>query len=589
MDLAPHAQPPESSAAADDSTPLHDVTFVVVDLETTGGSPAGDRVTEIGAAKVRGGELLGELTTLVDPGVPIPTGITALTGITDATVAGWPPIAAVLPTFLEFAHGSVLVAHNARFDTAFLNAALERLDYPRLPHPVVCTAALARRLLRDEVRDCRLATLAGHLRCPHRPSHRALPDALATVDVLHALLERAGRFGADTLETLIEFTRARNLPLYRARRALMDGLPNAPGVYAFRSAGGEVLYVGTAGDLRARVRNYFGGDRRRRIDDLLRESAALDHWVAPTPLEAAARELRLIATHRPRYNRRSKTPRRPVWVKLTPERFPRLSIVRALRDDGGAYLGPLASRRTAEHIVEAVEDAVPLRRCKVRIGAATRLPPCALADMGRCVAPCDGRLDPPAYARTAATARAALDGDPTAVIERLDERLRTLSASGRYEEAAAARDRLRALVGAVTASRRLAALTGVQLLTASRPGRATGTREVVAVVHGRVVASATCRAGRAGDVAHRLRGAAAGGAAAAPGPHATEEAALVARWLDGRGTTVHFCAGTLAHPVAGGRRLAEEADRLAAAARTTGRPSAELAAKRTRRHQKALE
>ncbi len=107
--------------------PLRDVVFVVVDLETTGGSPASSGITEIGAVKVRGGEVLGELHTLVNPRELIPPFIAVLTGITDAMVATAPHIETVLPAFLDFARGCVLVAHNAPFDLGFLKAACESL------------------------------------------------------------------------------------------------------------------------------------------------------------------------------------------------------------------------------------------------------------------------------------------------------------------------------------------------------------------------------------------------------------------------------------------------------------------------------
>src|SRR6185437_1945571 len=112
--------------------PLRDVTFVVVDLETTGGAPATCGITEIGAVKVRGGEVLGELQTLVNPGEPIPSFIAVLTGITNGMVATAPQIDAVLPAFLEFARDCVLVAHNAPFDLGFLKAACIGLgvDWP---------------------------------------------------------------------------------------------------------------------------------------------------------------------------------------------------------------------------------------------------------------------------------------------------------------------------------------------------------------------------------------------------------------------------------------------------------------------------
>ena len=126
--------------------PLHQVTFCVVDLETTGGSPADCRITEVGAVKYLGGERIGSFQALVNPEIPIPPFITHLTGIDDRSVAAEPPIEEILPAFLEFCRGAVFVAHNARFDFSFLNANLTRLDYDPLPAPAVCTARLARRV-----------------------------------------------------------------------------------------------------------------------------------------------------------------------------------------------------------------------------------------------------------------------------------------------------------------------------------------------------------------------------------------------------------------------------------------------------------
>jgi DNA polymerase-3 subunit epsilon len=118
------ASPTSAQLSFDElGTPLRDVTFVVLDLETTGGAARSDAITEIGAVKVRGGAVLGELATLVDPGRSIPPQIVALTGITSAMVCNAPKIDTVLPAFLEFARGAVLVAHNAGFDIGFLRAA----------------------------------------------------------------------------------------------------------------------------------------------------------------------------------------------------------------------------------------------------------------------------------------------------------------------------------------------------------------------------------------------------------------------------------------------------------------------------------
>jgi len=231
--------------------PLHRVPFVVLDLETTGTSPGTDAITEIGAVRYVGGELNGTFHTLIDPGADIPPLITVLTGITTAMVIGAPRIEEVLPTLLEFVGDAVIVGHNVRFDKGFLDAAAVRLGYGRMPNRTSDTCALSRRLLAEEVRDHRLATLATHLRSPVTPIHRALEDAKATAHVFFELLQRAGTIGVVYLEDLMRLPTARGAPHY-AKLRLTDSLPRKPGVYLFRNGAGEVIYIGKAKELRSR-------------------------------------------------------------------------------------------------------------------------------------------------------------------------------------------------------------------------------------------------------------------------------------------------------------------------------------------------
>src|SRR4051794_39927765 len=172
-------------------TPLSDVTFCVLDIETTGGDRNTDLTTESGMGRARAGKFLGTLQSLVNPGRAIPPMITVLTGITESMVMRAPAIDAVLPAIIEFLGDAVVVGHNVGFDMAFINGALGRRGDAEIVNRVIDTLPLARRLIRDEVPDSRLGTLAARFRLDHRPSHRALDDALATTDLLHFLLERA--------------------------------------------------------------------------------------------------------------------------------------------------------------------------------------------------------------------------------------------------------------------------------------------------------------------------------------------------------------------------------------------------------------
>ena len=191
------------------ASPLSAVTFVVLDLETTGASPTLDRITESGALKLRGGELLGRIDSLVDPGVPIPPMITLLPGITEALVVPAPRIGELLPTILEFLGDSVIVGHNIRFDCSFLDAALVTHGYPPLVNCRVDTIGMARRLVRDDVPNLRLHTLAQHLRTDTVPVHRAYADAAATAELFHTLLEHAATWGVLGLDDLVALPKIR--------------------------------------------------------------------------------------------------------------------------------------------------------------------------------------------------------------------------------------------------------------------------------------------------------------------------------------------------------------------------------------------
>ena len=502
-------------------TPLSEVVFVVVDLETTGGPPGADAITEIGAVRVRGGAVESEMSTLVNPGRAIPAQITVLTGITNAMVAGAPPVGEALSAFLAWARldgeSTVLVAHNARFDVGHLRGAARALGLGWSEPTVLDTLALARRAWsRAEVPDHKLGTLAALVGSPIRPAHRALGDARATVDVLHAALEVLAPLGVTHLEDLA--TAADPVPARRrAKSRLADGLPSSPGVYQFLSAAGQVLYVGSAVDLRRRVRSYFtAAEKRSRIANMLDTTVQVRAIPTPTEIEARVRELRLIAELDPPVNRRSRSPRSRPWLRPVGGPRPRLAAttVLTLAQADGA-VGPFPSRAALAQARRAVESALEMHPWDDP-GVRTAGPASAGIPDGDAAAAGPGDAGASAGAVTGATAgvpdgdaaaeapaggaaagvpdgaeavRLALSGRVDLVALPLLERISALAAAERFEEAGMWTARLRSLLLAACRAEKARPLLACPHLIAARrrPG---GGWELVAVRWGRLAGSA---------------------------------------------------------------------------------------------------
>jgi DNA polymerase III subunit epsilon len=319
---------------------LEDATYVVVDLETTGLRPGESGICEIGAVRLRGFEVEAELQTLVDPGLPIGAGASAVTGLRSEQLRGAPRPPEAVRGFLAFAGDAVLVAHNARFDLAFLDRETERLTGSRIGSPVVDTVRLARTLLAGRTAGFGLGQLAWFFGTAEKPCHRALPDARATAELLLALIGLAQERGARTVADLTTLTATRTRRLLD-KRQLAFGAPTRPGVYRFLGRNDQVLYVGRARDLRSRLRSYFRTDRQRpAVEAALAAAERIEWQVTGSELEAALEELRLIRELRPPGNARVSRPERQVWLRQRGD-----SVVASSRP---SPVGPLRSRRTAQ-------------------------------------------------------------------------------------------------------------------------------------------------------------------------------------------------------------------------------------------------
>ncbi len=443
---------PDRQISLDDlGTPLDQVRFCVIDLETTGASPTACAITEIAASRYEGGVCTGTFATLVNPGVPIPPEITYLTGITEDMVGPAPTIDSVLPALIEFVRDDVIVGHNVRFDLGFINAALVSRNYERLSNRSIDTLRLARRLLRDDSPNCKLGTLAEHLGLAHQPSHRALSDVRATADLLHFILERAAGLGVMGLDDLLELPTLGRHPS-SAKLKLTNALPRRPGVYLFRDTAGKVLYVGKATNLRQRVRSYFGFDERRKIGPLLHITAKIDHFECATVIEAEVMEVRLIQYFLPRFNRQSK-----FWTQYAYLRIggtaakPEIAAVKdPICKPSSWMLGPFPSLTNARAGALALREAI------------TALPPSQVLSR-------------------------SIINRPDLLLAPLDLQMRELATDEKFEQAAALRDRAGALSRAIERQHKADALRSQQLIELSWHGLP------LTVRHGRLVVGNAAR------------------------------------------------------------------------------------------------
>ncbi len=459
------ADPPGATLA------LEAATYVVVDLETTGLSPGSAAICEIGAVRVRDFQLEERFETLVNPRRPLPAPIAALTGIDPGALRGAPPVELAVRRFLEFAGDAVLVAHNARFDMGFLDREVERLTGRRIAAPVVDTVWLARRLLASRQKRVGLASLAYFFGTATRPCHRALADAEATAEILLALIGLAQETGATTVGQLVDLSapRARRLA---GKRHLAAGAPTTPGVYLFRDRNEQVLYVGRARDLRARLRSYFRTERQRPAVEAALGALERIEWRAlGSELEAGLEELRLLRELRPPANARGARPDRYVYLRRRGQGW-------CVTDTPGPH-GPLKSRRRAQ--------------------AAAR----ALADW---------------------------DGEPAGALPALRAKLKRLAGDLRFEDAARLRDRIESLedvCGKLAELDRLRKLELCLVVPAAEPGF----ERAFFVAGGRVATARTLLRGVAGRVELEAGLAAVARAGPSLDPAETDELLLIGTFL----------------------------------------------------------
>lgn len=373
-----------------------DQPLAFVDIETTGGSHFNSRVLEVAVVRVERNRVVATYQTLLYPDMPIPKFITSLTGITDQDVVDAPTFAAIADELAEILEGAVFVAHNVRFDYAFLKMEFERLGAVFAP-ALLCTVRLSRRLF-PQYRSHKLSELIKHhqLQAPSR--HRAYDDAHCLWQFYQVVLRE---FDLDTVEAALRAQlHTPSLP-GQLDPAQVEALPEGPGVYIFEDEQGAPLYVGKSVTVKRRVMSHFAGDYKRSAEmKLAQEVKTLRAVPTHGELSALLLESDLVKELLPKYNRLLR--RRRYMVVVFPTTDDRgyasilLSDVREIDPETShQILAVYATKYAARQGLQKIADEFGL--CPKLIGLEHGSGGCFWSQIGKCGGACKQGESPATY------------------------------------------------------------------------------------------------------------------------------------------------------------------------------------------------
>lgn len=432
-------------------TPLEQAEFTVLDFETTGTSAKFERAIEIGMVKIKNLKIVDTYQSFFHPGRSIPPFITSLTGITNDDVAKAPKFEDAAQEIIDFIDDSVICAHNLQFDRGFLHNEIRNADLLIPENAELCTLKLSRQLF-PELKSKSLGSMVKHLRIFHKGIHRALGDATVTAKLLLKLIEKVKE--EQHVSTLDELIRLQNRPssggkgFSMIKKQLADdyvNLPDTPGVYFFKNRNDEIVYIGKAKSLKNRVKNYFASTAAKKAKQIVRKASKLQYIETNSELTALLTEARLIKKFDPPMNSQLKGFSNTYFVKITSsEDFPKLKVTSKFEFDGDDYYGPFNKRETAAELKEIAEFSFQMRECTEKeYGKKKR---CYLADIKRCLAPCEDLTVKDEYDLEISKAVDLLKGLSQSAINRLLEKMKEYSEKQKYEEAAKIRDKVNLLL-----------------------------------------------------------------------------------------------------------------------------------------------
>ncbi len=437
-----------------------ETSFSVIDFETTGTSPPSSRAIEVGIVRIENLEIIDTFQSFFNPGISIPPFISQLTGIENEDLIDAPKFENVATEIKEFISDSVLVGHNLQFDYAFLKSEFNQANIilPNLEQ--ICTLKLSRRLF-PELKSKSLGNMAKHLRVRHKNVHRALSDATVTAKILLKLINKLNdEYNSEALSDLVAFqnTPSVSKSFRLVKKKLIDdiaSLPDTPGVYFFRDTRDKIIYIGKAKNLKKRVKNYFSSSASRKAKKIARKASRLGFAKTKSELGALILEAELIKIHKPQFNTLLKRYSQNYFIKVKLEhKFPDIKVSTNFDFDGNDYFGPYSNRITANSLKEIVDKTFMLRECTDKVLAKNKK--CYLLDIKRCIAPCIDKSITDEYKSELQNVYEFLEGKNQQAVNRLLNKMKSLSEKQKYEEAAEVRDTVNLILNQLTRSSILA-------------------------------------------------------------------------------------------------------------------------------------
>ncbi|MCL4277741.1 MAG: UvrB/UvrC motif-containing protein [Ignavibacteria bacterium] len=435
--------------------PLDEVRFVVVDVESTGGMSGEHRLTEVAMVVVTGGRCTASFSSLVNPHQVLSPFIEKLTGITTQMVADAPEEYEALPALEDelWNPSAVFVAHNVEFDWGLIRKSFARNSMHLPDVQRLCTCKLSRRLNGTQGRH-NLDAVTARYSVTIKNRHRALGDAMATAQVLLAMIRQAREeHGAQTLADLLSLQYAQRVPGKTASLTKLKlheylvNLPDEPGVYRFFSKRNRLLYVGKAKSLQKRVATYFYNTplHGHSVSKMIRYIHHLTWTETGSELGALLLENREIKELRPAYNVAGRDYAAPYFIAISNEDFPRIDIASAIDGAGCEYYGPFKSRLVADRILNVLKRMYRLRSCDGPLVPNADFRPCFDYHIGRCPAPCAELESRSPYMERVEAARLSICAGRSGLLEVLHEKMYAASHDLDFETAAFYRDSIQEL------------------------------------------------------------------------------------------------------------------------------------------------